>query len=103
MSLISTFRAKVKNYLDEADRRAERRLAKAKTKTERERVKASIERDRLKIRREVAEAKTALLKAESRRKKAEKEVRDIGGGIFSGLFAPRKGRVTRRRRTTRKK
>jgi len=86
MSIIRRFNAGVKKYLAEADERAEKRLAKARTKASRESEKAKIQKERLRAKREIAEAKTALLKSEAKRKKAAKEVRDLGdGGIFSGI------------------
>ena len=61
-------------------------------------------RKRLTTKREVSQAKTALLQAEAKRKKAAKEVRDIGGDVFSGLRnflqpAKPKRRVKRRKAT----
>lgn len=102
MSVIARFKKGVKKYLAEADERAEKRLAKAKTEAGRESERARIQKERLRAKREIAEARTALLQAEAKRKKAAKEVKDIGDGVFSGLrsfLAPRKAR----RRTTRRK
>ena len=109
MSVIGKFKAGVKKYMAEADQRADRRLAKAKTQVARERVRAGIQKERLATKREIAQAKTALLQAEAKRKKAAKEVRDLGGGdAFSGLsnfLWPKKTkrRTTRRRKTTTRK
>lgn len=103
MGVIGKFKAGVKKYLAEADQRADRRLAQARTKTDREKIKAQIIRERLTAKREITQAKTALLQAEAKRKKAAKEVRDLGGGrSFSGLsnfLWPKKAK----RRTTRRK
>ena len=101
MSILATFKSKVKKYTSEADERADKRLARAKTSAERERVRATIQRERLAAKKEVAEAKTALLKAEAARKRAAKEVKDIGNGVFSDLrkmLSPKKAT----RRTKRK-
>lgn len=102
MGIIREFNKRVKEYMAGAEERNEKRLAKARTKATREKEKAKIERERLRTKREVAEARTALLKAEAKRKKAAKEVRDIGDDVFSGLrsfLAPKKAR----KRTTRRK
>lgn len=101
MSIIGKFRASVKKYMAEADQRAERRLAKAKTEAGREKVQAKITQERLATKREIAQAKTALLQAEAKQKKAAKEVRDIGGDVFSSLrryFEPPKPRRHRKAR-----
>jgi len=103
MSIIGKFTKGVKKYMAEADERAERRLAKAKTQGARERERAKITRERLEAKRQVSQAKTALLHAEAKRKKAAKEVRDIGGGTsFSGLSNFLWPKKTRRRATRRK-
>ena len=105
MGVIGRFTKGVKKYMAEADQRAEKRLAKAETQAERERVQAKIQKDRLKTKREVSQARTALLQAEAKRKKAAKEVRDIGGGVFAGLggfLKPAKTRRRVKRRKTRK-
>ena len=102
MGVIGKFKAGDKKYIAEADERDEKRLAKAKTKAGRESERAKIKKERLRTKREIAEAKTALLKAEAKRKKAAKEVRDIGGDVFSGLSSFFKPTKTRRRRKTRK-
>ncbi len=103
MSIIGKFKKGVKKYMAEADQRAERRLAKAKTKVARDRERDKIQQESLATKREVAQAKTALLQAEAKRKKAAKEVKDIGGGdFFSGIGSflnPPKSK----RRVTRKK
>ena len=103
MSIIGKFQSGVKKYLAEADQRADKRLAKAKTQAGRESERARIQKERLHAKREIAQAKTALLQAEAKRKKAAKEVRDLGGGVaFSGLsnfLWPKKAK----RRTTRRK
>jgi len=79
MSVIGKFKTGVKKYMAEADQRADKRLA---------------------------QAKTALLQAEAKRKKAAKEVRDLGGGSsFSGLsnfLWPKKAKRRTTRRKTRK-
>ncbi len=86
MGIIGKFKKGVKKYMAEADQRAEKRLDKAKTQAAKEKEKAKIEKERLATKREVAQAKTALLQAEAKRKKAAKEVKDIGGGdFFSGI------------------
>ncbi len=106
MSVIGKFKAGVKKYMAEADQRAERRLAKATTKSAREKELAKITREKIAIKTQVTQAKTALLQAEAKRKKAAKEVRDLGGGrSFSGLsnfLWPKKAkrRTTRRKKTT---
>jgi len=106
MGLLDKFKAGVKKYQDDADQRADRRLARAKTDSEREREEGRIARERLKTKREVAQAKTALLKSEAQRKKAAKEVKDIGGGdFFSGLsryLQPPKAKRRAARRKVRK-
>ena len=106
MSVIGKFKAGVKKYMAEADQRAESRLAKAKTKSARDKELSKIKRERLVTKREVTQAKTALLQAEAKRKKAAKEVRDIGGGdAFSGLsnfLWPKKAKRRTTRRKTRK-
>ncbi len=106
MGVIERFTKGVKKYMAEADQRADRRLAKAKTQVARERVRANIEKERLANKREIAQAKTALLQAEAKRKKAAKEVRDLGGGrSFSGLsnfLWPKKAKRRTTRRKTRK-
>jgi len=102
MGIIGKFKKSVKKYMAEADERAEKRLAKAKTKAGRESERARIQKERLRAKREIAEARTALLKAEAKRKKAAKEVRDIGDGVFSGLRGLLKPPKTRRRATRRK-
>ena len=107
MNIIRKFQASTKKYLAEADQRADKRLANARTKTEREKIKASIQRERLETKREIVEAKTALLHAEAKRKKAAKEVSDIGGGsIYSQVqdfLYPKKARRSTRQRTTKRK
>ncbi len=106
MSVIGKFKAGVKKYMAEADQRADRRLAKAKTQAGRESERARIQKERLHAKREIAQAKTALLQAEAKRKKAAKEVRDLGGGrSFSGLsnfLWPKKAKKRTTRRKTRK-
>ena len=102
MGIISRFHKGVKKYMAEADQRAEKRLARIKTKAGREKEEARIQKERLTTKREVSQAKTALLQAEAKRKKAAKEVRDIGGDVFSGLRnflqpAKPKRRVKRRK------
>ena len=111
MGLLDKFKAGVKKYQAESDQMADRRLARAKTDSAREKEKAKIAREMLTAKREISQAKTALLQAEAKRKKAAKDVRDIGGGSsFSGLsnfLWPKKTkrRTTRRkaRRTTKKR
>jgi len=108
MGVIGRFTKGVKKYMAEADQRADKRLAQAKTKSAREKELSKIKRERLVTKREVTQAKTALLQAEAKRKKAAKEVRDIGGGdVFSSLrdyFGPKKTRKrTTRRKTTRRR
>jgi len=106
MSVIGKFKAGVKKYQDEAEKRADRRLAKAKTDSAREKELSKIKRERLATQRDITQAKTALLQAEAKRKKAAKEVRDIGGGdAFSGLsnfLWPKKAKRRTTRRKTRK-
>jgi len=106
MGILGKFTTSVKKYRAEADQRYERRLASARTQAARERERASIQRERLSVRKEIAEAKVALLRAEASRKRASKEVRDIGDGIFSslkGLLEPKPTRrVTRRRKPVRR-
>jgi len=106
MSVIGKFKAGVKKYMAEADQRADRRLAQAKTKSAREKERAKIEKERLTTKRDISQAKTALLQAEAKRKKAAKEVRDLGGGdAFSGLsnfLWPKKAKRRTTRRKTRK-
>lgn len=102
MGIIARFQKGVKKYMVEADKRADARLAKTKTKVAREREQAKIEKERLATKREVAQARTALLQAEAKRKKAAKEVRDIGGDVFSGLRSFLQPPKTRRRATRRK-
>ena len=106
MSVIGKFKAGVKKYIAEADQRADKRLAQAKTQVARERVRAGIQKERLATKREIAQAQTALLQAEAKRKKAAKEVRDLGGGSsFSGLsnfLWPKKAKRRTTRRKTRK-
>ncbi len=105
MGVIGKFKSGVKKYLAEADERAEKRIAKAKTKAGRESERAKIKKERLRAKREIAQAKTALLQAEAKRKKAAKEVRDIGGGVFAGLgdfFKPAKTRRRVKRRKAKK-
>lgn len=106
MSVIGKFKAGVKKYMAEADQRADKRLAQAKTQVARERVLAGIQKEKLATKREITQAKTALLQAEAKRKKAAKEVRDLGGGdAFSGLsnfLWPKKAKRRTTRRKTRK-
>lgn len=102
MSILATFKTKVKKYVSEADERADKRLARAKTSAEREREQAKIQRERLATKREVAEAKVALLKAEASRKRAVKEVKDIGDGVFSSLRGMLQPKKVTRRKTRRK-
>lgn len=104
MSVIGKFTKAVKKYRAEADERAEKRLAKARTSAGREKARAKIQQERLKTKREIAQAKTALLKAEAKRRKAVKEVKDIGGGsvysqIQDFLYPPKTRRKTKRRKT----
>jgi len=106
MSILNRFQERVEHYRQQADQRAEKRLAQLKTKVARDREYARIQREKLKSKKEVTEARTALLRAEARKKRAAKEVRAIGGGIFAdlqGYFYPppakrRKRRVTRKSR-----
>ena len=103
MGIIGKFTKGVKKYMAEADQRAERRLAKAKTQGARDRELSKIKKERLVTKRDITQAKTALLQAEAKRKKAAKEVRDIGGGTsFSGLSNFLWPKKTRRRATRRK-
>ena len=109
MGLLTTFKQKVKEYQADEEGRAQRRLERARTASEREKARGIIARERMKTKQEIAEAKAALLKAETARKKAAKELRDVGnGGLFAGLQralaaspAPKKRRrTTARKRTT---
>jgi len=106
MGVIGKFKAGVKKYIAEADQRAEKRLAQAKTKSARDKELSKIKKERLVTKREVTQAKTALLQAEAKRKKAAKEVRDLGGGdAFSGLsnfLWPKKAKRRTTHRKTRK-
>ena len=87
MSILRRFKQKVDKYMAEADERADRKIARARTTTERDKLKAEIARERMGTKREVAEARTALLKAETARKRAAKELREVGngGGFGRGL------------------
>ena len=86
MGILQRFKTQVKKYQDGADDRAEKKLAKLTTKTAREREIAKQQRKRLKTKKEISEAKTALVKSETTRKKARKELSDVGGDGFSQVF-----------------
>lgn len=104
MSTLRRFKQKVDKYMAEADERADRRVARARTATERDKLKAQIARERMGTKREVAEARTALLKAETARKKAAKELRDVGnGGGFGRGLAGLLGMSTTSRKPARKR
>ena len=109
MSIIESFKRGVKTYKSMSEQRAVNRLESAKTKSAREKELAKIKRENLKTKREITQAKTALLRAEAQRKKAAKQVKDIGGGgVFSELsnfLYPKKTkrRKTRKKVTTRKR
>ena len=107
MSIIESFKRGVKTYKSMSEQRAVNRLESAKTKSAREKELAKIKRENLKTKREISQAKTALLRAEAQRKKAAKQVKDIGGGsvysqIQDFLYPKPKRRTTRRkvRKTT---
>ena len=87
MSILRKFKQKVVKYRAEADQRAEKKLARARTAVEREKIMAEIKRERLASKKQTTEAGTALLKAEAARQRAAKEVKDIkgGSGFFSGI------------------
>ena len=93
MRVLSMFKQKVVKYRAEADQRAEKKLARARTAVEREKIRAAIKREHLASEKQIAEAKTALLKAEAARQRAVKEVKDIKGG--SGVFAGIGGSLAR--------
>lgn len=67
-----------------AEQKAERQLERAKTDAQRRRIYADLEVQTQKRRKEIAEARTATLKAEAARKRAAKEVKDLGDGGFLG-------------------
>jgi len=87
LSILREFSRRVKKYHAESNKRAKRRLARARTQSAREREQSQIEKNRLADRIAIAEARTALAKAESARKRAELEVKSIGRGTGTNLFS----------------
>lgn len=111
MGLIGKFKQSVARYRAEEEERAQKRLARARTASEREKARAAIQQERMGTRAQIAKAKTALLKAEAEKKKAAKALKEAGNGqdFFGGLRrmlvptpAKKKRRATRPK-TTRKK
>lgn len=88
MSFLENVNRKFRNWQAEekqrAERRAERQLERAKTNAQRRRILADLEVQAQKRRKEIAEARTATLKAEAARRRAAKEVKDLGDGGFMG-------------------
>ena len=108
MSITNTFKQKVKKYMSEADQRAEKRLGNARTAAERDKIRAQLRKEKLAIKKEVAEAETALLKAETARKQAKKELKDIGrskskGGSFFSSFTNYANKSTGKKKSGKKK
>jgi lipid II:glycine glycyltransferase (peptidoglycan interpeptide bridge formation enzyme) len=93
MNIITAFKAQIEHEKAAAQERAKRQLAKARTDAERDRERAKIQKERLQMQREINEAKIAVLKSESARKRAAQEVKDLGGGFFGSTrkaLAPKK-------------
>lgn len=108
-NVLVKFKQRVDKYREEADKRADRRLANARTEAERDKVMDSIRKERFESKRKVADARTALLKSEAAKRRAAQEVKDLGGGgFFSDLqkmiggYSQPKRRTTRRRTTAKK-
>ena len=107
MGLISRFKEARAQYEAEAEERAKRRLAKARTSADREKTRTAIQREQIASRKQLAEAQTALLKAEAQKKKAAKALKEAGNGRdwfgqvrrMLGATPPKK----KRKRTARKR
>lgn len=105
MSLLSKFTSKVKEYQRGANERAELKLAKAKTESEREKIRTQLRKERIHRQQEITEARTALLKAEAATKRAKKEVKDIDrdGSIMASLKRSINSASKTKRKTTGKR
>ena len=76
----------------EAEARARRNLAKARTKQERDLTMLQLQREKLALRRELSEAKVATQKAKFATEKARKEAGDLTVGERLGVFGARLGK-----------
>jgi len=96
---LTTMRRRVADYQAKAGEREQRALSKAKTKGERQRIKLEMQRDRARVRKEVADAETASLRARRSVKAARAELREVPGALSSLLtISARTGRQVRKAR-----
>jgi len=110
MNFLDSFNQKIKKWQAEekasADRQAERDLARAQSKAERKRILDDLKHEELVRQKKVEEARTAALKAEAARRRAAKEVKDLGGGgilnELTKMFGPTKKTVRRKNSRRRK-
>lgn len=98
-NLISKINTAYKKQQEEAEKRAEKRMAKLRTKTAREREMMKLATEKAKSKRDLEQARTAASRAEVARKKAHKEASDLG---LSGLFSAFTGKKTVTKRAQRK-
>lgn len=85
MRLIPKLRKVQSDKNRQIDKAQSKALRKADTKMEKRRIKAMAKADKAKLRKEVAEANTAMIRARIAEKKARKELRDIPGGKTYGI------------------
>jgi hypothetical protein len=115
LSVFGQLRKRVNAYVDDADNRAQRKLAKTRSAQARDKIRTRLNREKMAIRKDESEARTALLKAraaeikaEAAKKRAQKELRDVGGGFSLSSFlgvssSPKRRSPTRRRATAKRK
>lgn len=92
------------DYIKEREKRAERELARLKTKTAREKERAKLSIARNKARAEANRARASALRAEADRKRAARELREQGfvGRMMRSLAGTGQTKSTRKRRRSRR-
>ena len=89
------------DYIEGQEKKAQRNLERLKSKTARDEERARLQQRREKAREEAEKARAKAIKAESARKKAQKELK--GEGIISSLRRSLVGKPKRKRSTRRAK
>jgi len=89
------------DYIEGQEKKAQRNLERLKTKTAREEERAKLQHRRDRAKEEAEKARTKAIKAETARKKAQKELK--GEGIISSFRRSLVGKPKRKRSTRRAK
>ena len=101
--ILANIRRSYNSAKENIDQKAERDLARARTRNEKELVKLRQRREHAALDKELADAKTATRKAEEAALKAKREAGDVSVLERLSKFSLRLGGKPRRRRTTTRK